>query len=98
MKFVVEKNWINVLGRIWMPYGLLSTMTIDLDDRKIRQIGEPTRENVENWLNINAGDFSSIIDFQAVIGEVEINWDKEENMGKFIEITFPQEVANEIQN
>lgn len=94
MKFVVERNWIDILGWIWMP-NTKGTTTIDLDidfdKHKIEQIGEPTRENIRNWLDKNAGDFSSIIDFKAVIGEKVIDWSDENNEAEFNQITFPEE-------
>lgn len=109
MKFQVERNWIDVVGKIWMPM-VTCGQTIKLDSYQIENMLEDledcgscgayhraefdgdcrndserfteprvaTRRSVELWLCSNAGDFSSIQDFHAVVGEVEIEWETEE--------------------
>ena len=91
MKFTVEKNWIDIVGGIWMPYGMTCAMTKDLSVYDLENIGEPTRDNVEQWLACNAGDFSSIHDFHAVIGETEIPWDSEDSEITFNNCMYPME-------
>jgi hypothetical protein len=109
MKFQVERNWVDVVGKIWMPNATWA-QRIDLDSYAIENMLEDldecescgayhraefggdcrddserfteprvaTRGSVERWLATNAGDFSSIQDFHAVVGEVEIEWETEE--------------------
>ena len=91
MKFTVEKNWINVVGTIWMP-AVTATYTYQLTQYDMENIGEPTRENVETWLSTHAGYFQSIKDFHALVGETEIPWKDEENEFLFNSITYPEEV------
>ncbi len=90
MKFTVERNWIDVIGQIWMPAVTCATRR-DLSDYDMRNIGEPTRENVDRWLALNVGDFQSIADFHAVIGETEIPWEREESELTFIDCMYPAE-------
>ena len=78
MKFTVERNWIDILGKNWMP-GCTCALRKNLTKYDIENIGKPTRKNVQRWLDTNAGEFQSIIDFHVVIGEKEINWKSEEN-------------------
>jgi hypothetical protein len=78
MKFTIERNWIDVLGVIWMPAATCG-QRITLSAYDIANIGEPTRDNVLDWLGSHAGDFQSITDFHAVIGELELPWESEDN-------------------
>ena len=91
MRYMVERNFVEVLGGIWMPYGAKATMEYKLSPYDIVNIGEFTRENVESWLDKNAGDFSSIIDFYATIGDKEISWASEENEFIYQDIVFSAE-------
>ena len=79
MRFAVDRNWIEIVGKIWWPMGPLFAQRKDLTAYDMKNIGKPTRRNVEAWLATNAGDFSEIVDFRAIIGEKEIGWKKEEN-------------------
>jgi hypothetical protein len=54
-------------------------MRYDLNNYDMDNIGEPTRENVDAWLSTHSGDFQSITDFHAVVGETEIDWADAEN-------------------
>ena len=40
---------------------------------------EITREDVAEWLTTHSGDFQSVTDFNASIGDTDIDWDDEEN-------------------
>ena len=92
MKFTIERNWIDVVGTIWMPE-IVCGQRIDLRAYDIENMrnkcevaGCPcggldapiSRWEVEQWLATNAGDFQRIQDFYAVVGEVEIEWATEE--------------------
>lgn len=78
MRFTVERNWIDVVGVIWLP-PITCAMRYDLNNYDMDNIGEPTRENVDAWLSTHSGDFQSITDFHAVVGETEIDWADAEN-------------------
>ncbi|KKK96390.1 hypothetical protein LCGC14_2663190, partial [marine sediment metagenome] len=58
----------------------------------VENIGEFTRENVEGWLHKNAGDFQSIEDFFATVGDKEIPWAKEENEFAYSDAVYGNEV------
>lgn len=90
MKFTVERNWIEVIGTIWMP-SVTCAQRIDLTLYDMHNIGEPTRENVERWLSTHTGDFQSVTDFHAVIGDVEIDWADMDNDCVYSDCMYPQE-------
>ena len=91
MKFTTERNWIDVVGGIWMPYGAKCAQTRNLSAYDMENIGKPTRKNVSDWIDKNFGDFSSIDDFHAVIGEKELKWKKEESEMLFNDCMFGNE-------
>lgn len=70
--------YVIVLGKLWMPMADAS-LRIDLRDHDLENIGDFTRENVEQWLTAYSGDFSNVIDFTAVCGDTETPWSSEEN-------------------
>ena len=90
MKFTIERKWIEVIGVIWMP-AVTCAKRIDLSAYDMENIGEPTRENVEDWLGSHTGDFQSIDDFHAVIGETDIPWKDEESEFTYCDCMFPSE-------
>lgn len=73
-----------------MP-AITATLRYDLKLNDVKDIGEPTRDNVLSWLTTHAGDFQKITDFHAVVGETEIPWAKEENEITYNDITNPVE-------
>lgn len=81
--YTVTVREIRVIGGIWMPYGLTCAQIKTLTPHDVANIGELTRENCEQWLLLNAGDFSSIDDFQVDIEDFFSDWEKEES-----ELTF----------
>lgn len=84
-------NQIQVIGRIWMPYGAVCAQCIDLTAYDIENIGELTRDNVEQWLMCHSGDFSSIIDFRADIGDFLSEWADEESECTYSDCMYPAE-------
>ena len=64
---------ICMLGKMWLPMcNAISDFNIVLDD-----IGEFTRDAIEDWLGTHAGDFSSITDFYAELEETRYGYDEE---------------------
>ena len=92
--YTVTVNEIDILGRLWLPM-CKAGQTIKLDRYDIENIkqedGNITRDSVQNWLDCNAGDFSSIIDFHVDIGDIDIPWNSEENEMEFLDLMFPSE-------
>lgn len=88
MKFTVERNWVEMIGPIWMP-ATVCAMRKDLSDYDVRNITKTarelfgsdviTREAIEHWLSLNSGGFQGIDDFSVVIGETEFPWADEES-------------------
>lgn len=83
MRYMVEKNFVRVVGGIWQPGVGPCAMERSLSSYDVRNIGEFTRDNVQKWVDRNMGDFQSITDFYATVGDEEIPWADEEN-----ELTF----------
>jgi hypothetical protein len=81
--------YVLILGDIWMP-STTASLHKNLSDYDLINIGEFTRENVEQWLTSNSGDFQSVTDFYAVCGETEIPWSSEDNECAYLD-TLPSE-------
>ena len=98
MKFQVERNWIDVLGRIWMPC-VEAGLRIDLDSSQVRDIlerdGETMREKVEMWLTTHSGDFQAVIDFAGPVGDEWIEWESEDNEMLFNDCMYGSELEEE---
>jgi hypothetical protein len=82
--------YVEVLGKLWMPMATAGTR-YELSDYDLENIGEFTRENVDDWLGTHAGDFSSVKDFAAVCGETVIPWSSEDNELEFSDCMYPSE-------
>jgi hypothetical protein len=93
MRYMVTKNFVQMIGTIWMP-ATTAAMQKDLTDYEINNIldaaeyqtGERklTREAIEDWLGTNSGDFQCVDDFYASIGNEEFPWEK----GEESELTY----------
>lgn len=73
-----ERNWIDVVGEIWWPFGLACSYRYELSAYDIHNIGELTRDNVEDWVLTHSGDFSKVLDFCAYIKDYVSGWATEE--------------------
>jgi len=100
MKYMVRKSIVEVIGHIWQPGLGLCAYRYDLRDpydvdNARDDAGSMTRESVQHWLSLNAGDFQSIRDFHASIEDgqntVEIPWDDEESELTYGDCMFPNE-------
>lgn len=91
MRCTIERNWIEVIGPIWWPAGQTCAMRYDLSAYDVENIGEATRENVEQWLCTHSGDFQHVEDFYAAIGETEIPWETEESEFTFSDCMYGSE-------
>jgi hypothetical protein len=89
--YVMERTrraYIIVLGTIWMPK-VEASLTIQLGDHDLENIGEINRSNVEAWLMTHSGDFSFITDFYCVVGAKEVPWAKEDSECKYMDTIYP---------
>lgn len=102
MRYVVNKAVIDVLGEIWLPYGAKAAMRKDLSSYDLANIrargnGRITRRACEEWLALNSGDFSRVIDFRADISEpgkrsIVFEWKGgDESACDFSDCMFPAE-------
>ena len=89
----IRSDYICVIGTIWMPSTTAATQynLSSYDLRNISETEEYTRENVERWLAMNSGDFQSVDDFSASIGDVEIPWQDEESEFTYFDCMYPAE-------
>lgn len=85
----VRRAYVIILGTIWMP-AIDCSLEIKLSDYDLENIGEFTRDNVEQWLTSHSGDFQHIIDFTAMCGDIEIEWSSEDNEMKYYD-TLPSD-------
>jgi hypothetical protein len=99
MIYTVRKDFVRVLGNGWLsfdrngfpakPYPSMAG-EIPLTESDLKQIGDYlTRANIEHWLATNSGDFSSITDWSASIGSLEIPFLDDENEMTYNDITDP---------
>jgi hypothetical protein len=79
----VRSAYVIILGKMWM--GGIASMQKDLSDHDLENIEEFNRENVEEWLTSHSGDFQEVIDFRAVCGETEIDWESEDNESAYLD-------------
>ncbi len=82
-------NEIHVIGTLWM--GGTAAMTYKLTAYDLENIGELTRENVQKWLDTHSGDFQSLSDFHADIGDFDSPWEHAESECTFNDCMFPSE-------
>lgn len=91
----VRENYVDVVGYGW--YNQLIAMTIKLRQYDIANMrgrvsdDAITRDDVEDWLGCNAGDFQSIMDFRALIDNegIEIPWNTEDGEIEFSDLVYP---------
>ena len=88
-RYMVERNYVQVVGKIWMP-AVTCAMEYPLTRHDIENIGEFTRENVEQWLCIYARDFQSIEDFHASVGDQDIPWATEDGECAYADCMFQE--------
>lgn len=91
---------ILVIGHIWMP-STMAAYEYSLSSYDLKNIGEFTRENVEDWLAAHTGDFRDIVDFRAFNGSlccpenstptIELDWEDPESEAVFLDCMYPHE-------
>lgn len=92
-RYMVERNFVQVTGRIWMPavtgaaeYPLSS---YDVGNIRAQGDGRLTRHAVELWLTTHAGDFQHVDDFRASVGTWESPWRSEESACTYGDCMYP---------
>ena len=88
MRYMVEKNFVRMIGPIWMP-ATVAAMEKDLSSFDVDNIlgyaehlhseRKLTREAIAHWLSLNSGDFQGVDDFRASIGDQKFPWEKEDS-------------------
>lgn len=86
---LVRRAYINVVGKNW--YGQPIGTTYQLRDHDLENIGEFTRNKVEQWLTCHAGDFQVIEDFEAVCGSMEIDFATEDSLYLWSDLMYGPE-------
>lgn len=104
MRRTIVTSEIEVIGKIWMP-ATMAAYTYKLSDHDIENMWNDeftqiedaiTREDIEEWLSKNAGDFQEIVDFNADISfgdtqDLIIPWKNEESELIYNDCMFPQD-------
>jgi len=96
MKYLVRKSIVKVVGKIWMP-NVTRAQVIEMCDYDLQNAtdenGNITRESLGDWLDCNAGDFASILDFSASLevggDTVDIGWATEEGECAYFDARTP---------
>ena len=94
MRYLVERNLVQVIGSIWQP-GATCAMEYTLSQHDVDSMGPFNRTNVLSWLDTHAGDFQSIDDFRATIGDDFLEWEREESEITFNDCMSPPEEEEE---
>lgn len=98
-----SRNYIDVLGVIWLP-AVKAVTTYNLSSYDVRNIAELAelndtdgidREAVEQWLAMHSGDFQEVLDFAAHIDGFDIPWADEESEWTFNDCMYPADVEAE---
>lgn len=100
MRYTVTKQVIDVVGQLWQGCTAATRLTLSAHD--MSNLGDPhNREDVENWIALNSGDFASITDFRAdftvtdpsgnATRDIVHAWTSEENEIAFSDCLFPSE-------
>jgi hypothetical protein len=92
-RYIVRRSFIDIVGGIWWPYGATCSLRKDLSQYDIDNMrdedGEITRESVEQWVCLNSGDFSSILDFSASIEDgdrtIDLEWATEDGETAYLD-------------
>ena len=74
-----------------MPYGLKCAMSYDLTPYDLENIGELTKNNIDRWVSLHTGDFSSVDDYRADIGDFLQDWENPESELTFNDCMYPEE-------
>lgn len=87
MRYTIVTSKVQVIGEAWLP-SITCAMEYTLGGYELENIraygdGEITREAVEHWLSLNAGDFQSVADFRTDISfddvDIVFEWKNEES-------------------
>jgi hypothetical protein len=86
---------VDVIGTIWMPAvtaaSSISLSSYDVENMRNPDDGKIARNDIEQWLYTHTGDFQSIEDFRAEIGNAVYGWKSEESEFTFSDCMYPSE-------
>ena len=88
-------NQIQVVGTIWMPNATCA-MDYTLTDSDVESLRDENgiieRSAIFGWLGTHAGDFQSVIDFNADFGDDFVSaWESEENEAIYIDCMYGED-------
>jgi hypothetical protein len=86
---------VRLIGQIWQPGVGTCAYSYPLRPYDIENMrgedGKIARCDIEDWLNKNAGDFSSVDDFAADIGTAAYGWRSEESEMTYFDCMYGDE-------
>ena len=97
MRYIVTKQRVQVIGKIWQPGVGICAEVKDLTDYDMSNIEDPGNlADVEHWISLHFGDFREILDFRADFhwNDIQIvyEWKNgEESELAFADAMFPSE-------
>jgi hypothetical protein len=84
----IEINEVDVIGKGWFSQPMATTYR--LDEYDLESIGKLNRDNVENWLMKNSGDFQMVDDFQVDIKDFQSDFNSVDNYYEWLSMMYPE--------
>jgi hypothetical protein len=88
---------IRVVGNIWQPGVGVCAMAYSLSPYDVENMrnatGGITRDDVDEWLAKNAGDFREVLDFEANIDGSVFEFANEDSVGDYHDAMYGVETA-----
>lgn len=84
----IEINEVDVIGHGWLNQRMC--YTYKLTDYDVESIGKLNRDNVENWLMKNSGDFQMVDDFQVDIKDFQSDFNSVDNYYEWLSMMYPE--------
>jgi len=95
---LIERNSVQYIGLIHQPgFTGAQEQTLSRGDVAHMQAGHPgqpvTRADLQAWLATHTGDFATVTDFCASIGDTEYDWDHDDSEGIYWACMDPSDDA-----
>ena len=86
---------VEVIGFIWWPNDVPCAYTYSLTAYDVENMrgddGKIARREIQSWLDKNAGDFSEVTDFRALIAGASYGWADPESQATYEDCMYGSE-------
>jgi hypothetical protein len=82
-----EVNEVQFIGHIWQ--GQLAAAVVTLKPFECELLAGKSRPEIAEYARRRNGDFESIVDFKAIIGETVLGWTEDGSPDIFADCMFP---------